>query len=99
MQNQLFSNQSSWSTKDPTAFRGVLEEYAQKIGLDVEKFKTDMAGLQTKSRVDLDLQRGRSMKVSSTPSFYINYKPVPFEQMTVEGFKQMIDAELAKPPQ
>ena len=99
MQHQLFSNQTSWTTKDPAAFRGVLEEFAQKIGLDVEKFKNDMAGLQAKSRVDLDLQRGRSLRVSSTPSFFVNGKPIALEQMTVEGFKQAIDAELQKPQQ
>lgn len=99
MQNQLFTNQSSWSTTNPASFRGVLEEYAQKIGLDVEKFKTDMAGLQAKNRVDFDMQRGRSIRVISTPSFYINGKPVALEQMTVEGFKQLIDAELQKSQQ
>lgn len=99
MQNQLFTNQSSWATKDPVAFRGVLEEYATKIGLDVEKFKTDMAGLGAKSRVDLDMQRGKSLRVGSTPTFYVNGKPVSLEQMTAEGFKQLIDAELQKPQQ
>ncbi len=99
MQNQLFTNQQSWTTKDPVAFRGVLEEYAKKIGLDIEKFKTDMAGLAAKSRVDLDMQRGKSLRVSSTPTFYINGKPVGLEQMTVEGFKQLIDAELQKTQQ
>ncbi|CAN5451780.1 hypothetical protein BH10ACI1_BH10ACI1_09760 [soil metagenome] len=94
MQNQLFSNQSSWTTS--TDFRGVLDEYAQKLGLDVEKFKTDMAGLQAKNRVDSDKQRGTSLRVNSTPSFFINGKPVALEQMTVEGFKQLIDAELQK---
>lgn len=97
MQNQLFTNQTSWTTS--TNFRGVLEEYAQKIGLDVEKFKNDMAGLQAKTRVDKDMERGRSIRVNSTPSFFINGKPVTLEQMTVEGFKMMIDAELQKPPQ
>jgi protein-disulfide isomerase len=99
MQNQLFTNQSSWSTADPVKFRGILEEYAQKIGLDVEKFKTDMAGLAAKTRVDLDMQRGRSLKVNSTPSFFVNGRPLDLSQMTAEGIKQLVDAELQKPPQ
>jgi protein-disulfide isomerase len=99
MQNQLFDNQPTWGTSDPVKFRTVLEEYAQKIGLDVEKFKTDMAGLAAKNRVDQDMQRGRSLKVNSTPTFYINGKPLVLEQMTVEGMKQIIDAELQKAPQ
>lgn len=99
MQNQLFTNQSSWMTKDPMAFRGILEEYAKKIGLDIEKFKTDMAGLVAKNRVGADMDRGKSLRVASTPTFYINGKPVGLEQMTTEGFKQLIDAELQKPQQ
>ena len=99
MQNQLFTNQATWVAKDPAVFRGVLEEYAQKIGLDMEKFKNDMAGLQAKTRVDLDMERGKSLRVNSTPSFFINGKPLALEQMTVEGMKQIIDAELQKPPQ
>lgn len=99
MQNQLFTNQSSWAGKDPVSFRGVLEEYAKKIGLDVEKFKTDMEGMGAKSRVDLDLQRGRSLRITGTPTIYINGKPVDVAQMTVDEMKKIIDAELQKPQQ
>jgi len=94
MQNQLFINQSSWSTS--TDFRAVLEQYAQKIGLDVEKFKNDMAGMTAKSRVDADLARGRAVGVSSTPTFLINGKPVLLEQMDIASMRALIDVELAK---
>jgi protein-disulfide isomerase len=94
MQNQLFTNQSSWSSA--TDFNSILEQYAQKIGLDVEKFKNDMAGLQTKQRVDADLARGRGMGVNSTPSFFINGKAIPFEQTEITTMRQIIDAELLK---
>jgi protein-disulfide isomerase len=97
MENQLFTNQQSWTAAED--FRNkILMDYAQKIGLDIEKFKNDMAGMSAKSRVDADLQRGRGMGVSATPSFYINGKPVAFEQMDINSMKQLIDAELAKAP-
>ena len=35
-------------------------QYAGAVGMDVEKFKTDIAGIQTKERVDQDMQRGRN---------------------------------------
>jgi protein-disulfide isomerase len=94
MHQQLFTNQQTWTTS--TDFRKVLEEYAQKIGLDVEKFKNDMAGMSAKTRVDADLQRGRSVGVGSTPTFFVNGKIVAFEQMTSEGMRAIIDAELQK---
>lgn len=94
MHQQLFTNQQTWTTS--TDFRKVLEEYAQKIGLDVEKFKSDMAGMSAKTRVDADLQRGRAAGVSSTPTFFINGKSIPYEQMTSEAMRAIIDGELQK---
>jgi protein-disulfide isomerase len=94
MQNLIFTNQQAWS--NAANARTLFEEYAQKLGLDVEQFKTDMAGMETKQRVDLDMQRGRALGVSSTPSIFINGISVPFEQMTLEGLRQVIDAELQK---
>lgn len=94
MENQLFTNQSSWTAA--TDFPKILEDYAQKIGLDVERFKNDMAGIVAKNRVDADLQRGRGLGVNSTPSFFINGKAIPFEQVEITMMRQIIDAELLK---
>ncbi len=94
MQNLLFQNQRVWSNVDD--IKPVFEGYAQTIGLDVEKFKADVAGLAAKQRVDADLQRGRALNISSTPTILVNGFPVPFEQMTVDGVKKVVDAELVK---
>ena len=94
MQNLLFTNQKDW-TSNPE-FRKIWEGYASQIGLDVEKFKSDIAGLNAKSRVNADLQRGRALSVSSTPSVFVNGMLVPFEQMTIEGMRTIIDGELQK---
>ncbi len=94
MQNMLFTNQQIW-TANPD-YRKVWEDYASKIGLDVERFKNDMAGLNAKARVDADLARGRALNVNSTPSIYVNGILIPFEQMNIDAMRQIIDAELAK---
>jgi protein-disulfide isomerase len=94
MQNLLFTNQQTWANSSTP--RQLFEEYAQKIGLDVEKFKNDMAGMNAKSRVDADMQRGRAYNVSSTPTIYINGMSVPFEQMNFDSIRQIIDSELQK---
>lgn len=94
MQNLLFTNQQTW-TSNPD-YRKVWEGYASQLGLDVERFKNDMAGLAAKSRVDADMQRGRSLNLSSTPSIFINGMAIPFEQMTPDAMRQIIDAELQK---
>ena len=94
MQNVIFQNQKAWSNVDNV--KPLFEGYAQTLGLDVEKFKTDVAGLAAKQRVDADMARGRSLNINSTPSILVNGVPVPFEQMSVDGIKKIVDAELAK---
>ncbi len=94
MQDQLFTNQQKW-VNAPDA-RKLFEEYAQKIGLDIPKFQSDMLGLPAKSRVDADMQRGRALSVNGTPTIFINGKRLSFDQVGVEPMRQVIDAELQK---
>jgi len=93
MQDQLFANQQAWAS--PSAnHRQLFNEYAQKIGLDVDKFQTAMAGIATKNRVDQDAARARGMGVSSTPSVYINNRLIPYPEVKVDSLRRIIDAEL-----
>ena len=94
MQEQLFSNQQAWANSQDA--RSLFQEYAQKIGLDAERFKNDLVAMTTKQRIDNDIQRGRAIGINGTPSIYINGKPLAFEQMDVTPMRQIIDAELQK---
>ncbi len=96
MENLLFTNQKTW-TADPN-YKQIWKGYAQQIGLDVNKWEDDCLGLPAKQRVDLDKQRAVAIGVNSTPTLYINNQEFPFSQMTVDGLKTAIDAELAKAP-
>ncbi len=94
MQNLLFSNQQAW-TANP-AYKGVWKGYAQKIGLNVDKWETDIAGTVAKLRVDADLARVKGVGVGSTPTLYLNGKEVAFPGLNVDSLKRLIDAELQK---
>ena len=94
MQNQLFQNQNQWARlQNP---KDQFQQYAQKIGLDIEKFNNDLAAMNTRLRVDADLQRARALQISSTPTVLINGKPVPFQQVEVDTLSKLIDEELKK---
>jgi protein-disulfide isomerase len=93
MQNLLFQNQQRWSAA--SGAQALFESYAQTLGLDIEKFKADMAGTAVNQRVQADMQRGRSLGVNSTPTILINSRPVTVEQMSIPGMKQIIGGELA----
>jgi len=94
MQDQLFTNQQAWANSAEA--RKTFDGYADKIGLDVAKFQTDMAGLPTKTRVDADLNRGKALAISGTPTVFINGRKLAFEEMDVNTMRQIIDAELQK---
>ena len=53
-----------------------------------------MAGIAAKSRVDLDLARGRALNVSSTPTIFVNGTTVPYQELNVQSMRQIIDAEI-----
>lgn len=97
MQDQLFTNQQTWASPSANN-KQIWTEYAQKIGLDVQQFQNDVTGLSAKSRVDQDMQRGKALNVSSTPSIYVNGQLVPFPEVNVAGLRRIIDAELQKTP-
>jgi len=92
MQDRLFSNQHLWATN--SNYRDVFAGYAKEIGLDVEKFKADMSGMQAKTRVDQDLARGQAVGISSTPTVIVNGKVIPYAEVNSAGLRRIIDAEL-----
>jgi len=92
MMDQLMSNQQTWATS--ANYRELWKGYAEKIGLDVPKWESDASGMGTRGRVDLDITRARAIGVSSTPTVYINNKPIPFADVNVPTMRQLIEAEL-----
>lgn len=93
MMDQLMTNQQAWAN-NPN-YRELWRQYAERIGLDVAKWQDDMAGMAARGRIDLDIQRARGVGVSSTPSVYINGRPIPLSDMNVAAMRQLIDAEIA----
>lgn len=94
MQNQLFLNQAAW-TANP-AYKQLWNDYAQKLGINVDKFTSDIAGIAAKGRVDADRLRGNGLGVNSTPTVFINGVEIPFKDVNVGTMKTLIDAELQK---
>jgi protein-disulfide isomerase len=72
-----------------------LEAAAQKLGLDLAKFRSDMASSATRDRIDRDQQLVTALGATGTPAFFINGRKIagayPFD-----AFKTIIDEELAK---
>lgn len=91
MHNTMFEKQEEWSKSGNAleSFKG----YAAGIGLDVEKFATDINSDAAKNKVSGDLSDGMSLGVKSTPSFFINNEPYR-GGFSPQDFKAAIEAKL-----
>ena len=75
MANKLFETQDSWKDiTEQTEFAGVLLSYAQELGLEEEKFKTDMTDQKTIDLIKSDFEYGQKIGVKGTPQFAVNDK-------------------------
>ena len=70
-----------------------IEAIAKKIGLDMARFKTDMASDYCKNLVQGDMAELQKFHVNSTPTFFVNGTHVG-GALPKESFKQMIDEKL-----
>jgi protein-disulfide isomerase len=89
MYGMIYANQSEWS--DLSDAHAVLEGYAQKIGLDVAKFKADIDSSAAKEAVAADQAESIRIGINQTPTFFVNGKTVE-NPKDYEAFKAIIDA-------
>jgi protein-disulfide isomerase len=70
-----------------------LKQYAQELGLDMQRFEPCISSGKYAQEVERDLQDGINAGVSATPSFFINGQPLsgaaPYER-----FKELVDSAL-----
>lgn len=87
MHDVLYEKQEEWSKNSNP--QGKFEEYASQLELDLEKFKKDMETDDLKEKVDNDVLSGNSLKVSFTPSFFLDGQLV--QPRSLDEFKKLID--------
>jgi protein-disulfide isomerase len=95
MHDLLYTNQNAWSRS--TTIAKDLEVYAQELGLDIEKYRTDYASSLTNSIIQADIKTGQELKVTGTPTFFIDGKKIEDNNSisTVATFSSAIDAAIA----
>jgi protein-disulfide isomerase len=94
MHDKLFETQETWGNKQmPTP--QVFEQYAQEIGLDIEKFKADVTDPSTKARVQRDFDASEKLGNNSTPSLFVQGVKIQ-NPRSYEAFKQLIQSEIDK---
>ncbi|MFM2357511.1 MAG: hypothetical protein RJA61_248 [Candidatus Parcubacteria bacterium] len=96
MHDLLFTEQKKWGEK-PVPTPEVFEGYAKQLGLDMAKFKQDVASQSVKDRVQRDVDSGTKLGNTGTPSFYLNGQKIQ-NPRSLEDFKTLIQAEILKAP-
>lgn len=92
MHDRLYEHQKEWSEQFDV--RPIFEGYATDIGLDIEKYKRDLASEQVAQRIFLDGKRGHSLGVKGTPTVFLNGREVPFQSLPAETLRPLIQKEI-----
>jgi protein-disulfide isomerase len=88
--HKIFENMSSLSDAK-------FMDMARELNLDLDKFSKDMNSPAVQNLINRDLSEGNQARVSGTPSIFVNGKQL--KDRSLQGFQNMIDAELKKKKQ
>lgn len=88
LHDRMFANQQALQVP-------MLKQYAQAAGLDMNAFNACLDSGKHAARVTENLRSGEALGVSSTPTLYVNGRPVVGAQ-PFDYFKAVIDEELAR---
>jgi protein-disulfide isomerase len=92
MHDLLYANQVGW--KDLPDARPVFVGFARSLGLNAERFVSDMESGRVDQIVKADVQRGQSAGVTGTPTVFIEGYPLRYEATTYEGIRRGINVML-----
>ncbi len=79
MYHRLFKTQAEWGESQESRadlFRG----FAEELGLDMAAYDAAVADPETLARVEMDLNEGQALGVSSTPTFFVDGEPLELQQ-------------------
>jgi protein-disulfide isomerase len=71
-----------------------IQEIAQNLGLNMEKFARDRASSAIQGLITRDFKNGKEIGVTGIPSVFVNGKAM--KRRNLQGFQQTIAAELKK---
>lgn len=79
MYHRLFETQPQWGEAQGS-HAALFREYASELGLDMAAYDAAVSDPATQERVLSDFAEGSALGVSSTPTFFVNDKPLVIEQ-------------------
>lgn len=97
MHDLLYENQITWSRQtsglDVGQAAQVFEGYAEELGLNIERFKTDVASEETFNRINTDIDSGTQINVTGTPTLFLNGERISTTP-TYEDLRLLVAAKI-----
>lgn len=93
MYKRMFETQPEWGEQQDSN-APLFRSYAEDLGLDMDRYDQDVKSASVAKRVQKDLDDGKTLGVSGTPTFFLNGKKL--EVSSEEDFIQAIDQALAE---
>ena len=75
--------------------RGTVEEYAEQVGLDIARFRTELDNGTHRPSIRRDLEVARGLGVTATPMIFVNGRPITGAQ-PLGVFIELVEQELAR---
>lgn len=103
MHDMLYQSQASWTNASVSQRSEIFQNYASQLGLDVNKFKSDLSSNDITEKINRDISTGKNQfHVDSTPTFVLDGKKVDANIATdAEALAKLVDDAIARayPPQ
>lgn len=89
MHDLIYERQSIWtSSKNPGS---IFKDYAEELSLNMEQYNNDLLKAEIGDIIQADVQAGKDLNVTSTPSFFLEGKLLENPPRDLEGFSTIID--------
>lgn len=91
LHDMLYEKQSAWV--DSNNVSPIFDSYAQALNLNIDKFKQDKNADSTRNAIMDEENKGVSIGIDSTPTFFINGKHISNPQ-SYQQFRDLISSQL-----
>lgn len=92
--DMLYENQTDWAAAENTdAAQAIFTQYAEAVGMDMNAFNSCVTSDAAADVVNEDIAEGRTMRVNSTPTFFVNDKRITSTPFSA-NIKQALDEAL-----
>ena len=100
MHDLLYQEQSAWSAEDITGeqFDTYLQDAAQKLGLDMEKFNADYNSAAVQTKIDNSYKEAtETLNLTGTPTVFMVINGIPYQAPrdyeTLVGILRLVDLD------